>query len=151
MAIKDALKVTRKTFFNPSEWLGYSAMKANNRTLWEVLKDLFTMPKKEMVKEETFEQAMQRLNMTEDDVESAVKNFRSYAIMFVIIGMTVFFYAFYLLFSVKGPYISAWLLGVATSALFLSQAFKYDFWSFQMKRRQLGATFEEWKRSLLGD
>jgi hypothetical protein len=58
------------------------------------------------------------------------------------------FYSFFLLFHHTA--FLGWFLGMATSALFFAQAFKYDFWSLQMRRRKLGLTFQDWKKSILG-
>jgi hypothetical protein len=147
MAIKDIFKVSRKTFFNPSAWLGYTELKDHNRTLWDNLSGLFSVPQPPLV-EETFEQAMQRLGLSEEDVAHAAKNYRLYALGFFLIGLAVFLYSFFLLFS-HGLFLG-WLLALSAAILFWGNAFKYDFWSFQMRSRKLGVTFEEWKRSVLG-
>ncbi|OGT63515.1 MAG: hypothetical protein A3E85_00850 [Gammaproteobacteria bacterium RIFCSPHIGHO2_12_FULL_45_12] len=149
MALKDVLKVSRKTFLNPSAWLSYDSLKTDSKSVWEIVKGLFALPKREEVREETFEQAMERLQLTETQVVAAIRNFRTSAICFALLGLGVFFYSFYLLFS--GVFFTAWFLGMAVTTLLFSQAYKYDFWAFQMKRRQLGLTFAEWKRHILGD
>ena len=87
--------------------------------------------------------------MTEDDIKNAQVNYRYYTWMFVVFGFLMFAYSFYLVFR-YGTFLG-WLLGMAVSTLFFSQAFNYDFWVFQIKRRKLGATFAEWKRDFLGE
>ena len=113
----------------------------------DVLKTAMTPTKPQ--REETYEQAKERLGLTEEDVIEGAASYRSYAIMFLIFGFVLFVYAFYLLFS--GGVIAGFLLGLATAALCFGQAFKFDFWSFQMRQRKLGATFAEWKRNILGE
>lgn len=147
MAIRDFFKLTRKTFLNPTGWLDYGTLVERNKTIWSSLKGLFIIP--ESTRKETFEEAMVRLNLTEEDVKSTEANYRVFALIFFILGLLVFFYSFYLVFA-HGT-LTGFLLGVSASGVFFSQAFKYDFWSFQMRRRKLGATFEEWKNSLLSD
>lgn len=146
MALRDIFKISRKTFLNPSGWIDLEGLKQQNRTIWTILKNLFSPPTP--IEKETFEQAMTRLRLTEEDVQSAKTTYRLYAIFFLSLGLIVILYAFYLLFH-HGTF-TGWVLAVASAALFLSQAFKYDFWAFQLRRRKLGATFEEWKNSLLG-
>ena len=146
MAVKDILKVNRKTFFNPSAWMNYDYLKYQTGTLWDIIKAIITPAAPD--REETFEQAIERIGITEEDVKSIADNYRAYAFGFFLFGLMALIYAFYLLFiHVR---FTGWMLGIATSALFFVQAFRYDFWSFQMRRRKLGATFAEWKQSIWG-
>lgn len=147
MAVRDIFKVRLRTFLNPSGWIDLDSLIASNRTLWDVLRGLFTRPT--VVKEETFEQAMQRFGLTETDIKERIVTYRRFAILFLVLGCVLFAYSFYLLF--YHATFLGWMLGIAVSALFFAQAFRYDFWSFQLKRRQLGVTFDEWKRSILGN
>ena len=146
MAVRDVFKISRKTFVNPRGWLGYDTLKAQTQTIWSILTSMTTPAKATRV--ETFEQAMQRLNLTEVDVKATITAYRCYALGFFIFSLLALAYSFYLLFR-YGTY-TGWLLGMAVTALFASQAFKFDFWAFQMRRRQLGATFSDWKKAFLG-
>lgn len=146
MAVRDVFKVTRKTFVNPSGWIDYQFLKGQTVELITVLKGLFTPATP--TREESFTDAMKRLGMTEADVASAISYYRLLALVFLLITLLIFFYSFYLLFSHHT--FLGWMLGMAVSALLAVQAFKYDFWAFQMRRRKLGATFDEWKNNLLG-
>ena len=146
MGIRDIVKITRKTFFNPSAWIDLSFLAFMQRTIVDVVKNLFQVETPDRT--ETFEQAMERLKLTEDQVQFGATNFRIYALIFLLLGILVFFYTFYILFKYKAYF--AWLLGMATSALFFSQAFKYDFWSLQMRKRTLGITGREWLDYVLG-
>lgn len=147
MAVRDVFKLSRKTFVNPRGWLGYDTLKEQTQTIWSVLAATFTPAK--ATREETFENAMQRLNLTEADVKESITNYRYYALGFFIFALFSLAYSFYLLFR-YGTY-TGWLLGMAVTALFASQAFKFDFWAFQMRRRRLGATFTDWKKAFLGE
>lgn len=146
MALRDMFKINRKTFFNPTGWLDYNSLKAQNRTIFTILKFLFTVQKPE--REETFEQAMERLKLSEEAVRFGATNYRIYALIFMLIGLLTLFYSFYLLFRYWA--ILGWMLGVACSALFLAQSFKYDFWSLQMRRRKLGLTIDDWLETIVG-
>lgn len=146
MAVKDVLKVSRKTFFNPSGWIGYDFIRFQHRYIWDTIKGLFTVQKPE--REETFEQAMQRLKLTESDVTFLMGRYRTFALLFVICSLLSFLNAFFILFYYGK--IMGWLLGMAVTGLFASQAFRYDFWSFQLRSRRLGVTFKEWQESILG-
>ena len=117
----------------------------HHRTLWSALKGVFTPARP--ARTETFEAAMQRLQLTEDDLAPCVKRYRQMALVFFVLGLLMLFYAFFILFT--GHFIG-WGLGMAAAALFFAHSFKYDFWSLQIKRRQLGLTFSDWKANILG-
>lgn len=146
MAIRDIFKVSRRTFFNPSAWLDYPALKATTITIISVLRTLFGVPKP--LREETFAQSMARLRLSEDDVKYIAKTYRQYAFFFLGLGLLAFIYAFFILFRYFS--LLGFALGIGVTALFLSQAFKYDFWSLQMRKRKLGLTFDDWKETILG-
>lgn len=148
MAIRDVFKVSRKTFFNPRAWLNYDEFKNQNRILWNLVKDVITVPAPTPQSSETFEQAMVRHGMTEADIATTIKNYRLFTLIFLTLGSLAFIYAFFLLF---GYYtISGWLLSMCVCALLFAQAFRYDFWSLQLRRRKLDLTFNDWKESVLG-
>lgn len=146
MAIRDILKISRKTFVNPTGWLDYESLKDQNRTIWGSIRNLFKTP--EPRRNETFEAAIKRLNLTDEDVTQAIKTYHSYALLFFCIAFILFCYAFYLLFTYWT--IPGWLLAMATCAFSLSQSFKYHFWALQMKQRRLGISFKEWLNHVLG-
>ena len=142
MAVRDIFKVSRKTFFNPSQWIDYEGLQAQNRALWLTIKNLFRLEKSERV--ETFEEAVQRLNLTEEDIQKAYRDYRIYSIFFFALGITLFVFAFYLLLVHSSFH--AWVLALCASAFSLTVAFRYDFWAFQIKHRKLGCTFAEWRQ-----
>ena len=146
MPVSDIFKVSRKTFFNPSGWLGWNGLKSFNAIIFAILRPLFSPSVPE--REETFDEAMARLGLTDVEVQERIKTYRTYALAFLLFAIFTFAYSFYLLFSHTS--FLGMLLGFVVTGLFLSQAFKYDFWSLQMRQRRLGLTFEEWKRSILG-
>ncbi len=140
MAIRDAFKITRKTFFNPLGWIGYNELKSYNKIIWANLKDIGTAPTPERT--ETFEAAMQRLNVTEADVNRVSEIYVFYAIFFVIIAAFAFIGAF--IFLIGYGKFSAFILALACVAILLCYAFRFHFWHFQIKHRKLGCTFAEW-------
>src|SRR6185437_12758273 len=98
MALKDVFKVSRKTFFDPAAWFGYSSIKAVTRTIWDTTKDLFVAPEAPP-RVETFEEAMQRFNLTDANLPRIQQRYFIYALAFVCLGVAVLLYGLYLLFS----------------------------------------------------
>jgi intracellular multiplication protein IcmV len=142
MAIRDIFKVSRKTFFDPSAWLDIEALRAYNLTIWDSVKGLFQAPVGG--KNETFDEATKRLGLTEKDIESAQRNYLIYALIFAVLTVALFIFTIYLGFYHRTFH--GVLLGLVTTGFCAAQAFRFHFWYFQIKFRQLGLTFEEWKR-----
>lgn len=142
MALKDVLKVSRKTFFDPRGWLGFDTLKTSSLGLWAILKGLFSIA--EPTRRETFAEAMQRLQLTEDDLQKTSQRYFSLTAIFIFLGVVTLLTSFYFLFHHET--VAGWILAIATASIFFSQAFRYHFWFFQIKHRKLGCTLKEWWR-----
>jgi intracellular multiplication protein IcmV len=147
MAIRDVFKFTRKTFVNPTGWIDYDAVKNQTLGLWSIITSLFVVTTPTIV--ETYEEALVRLGVTDAEAQHRGVLYRRYALIFTLLGLIVFFYSFYLL-AVHRTW-HGLLLSLCASAVFFCQAFRFDFWSFQIRSRKLGADFNEWKKSFLGN
>ncbi len=145
MAIKDVLKVSRKTFFNPREWLSYDSLKEQTQTIKFFVKNAATIQKPERT--ETFDEALERLAVNEAELRATANKYLAYAFLFFGLAILDFIYGLYLLFH-HGAFLGL-ILTLAVCALLLAQAFRYHFWFFQIKNRRLGCTFDEWRNSLL--
>lgn len=146
MAVRDIFKFSRKTFFDPTGWLDYESIKDQNRTIWTVLRGLFSVPVPERT--ETFEEACLRLNLSEEEIQATIANYHLFTLFFVLCSVISFSYTLFVLFHHRT--LIGFILGVGATALFLSQAFRYDFWALQMHKRKLGLTFKDWKQHVLG-
>ncbi len=142
MPLKDVFKVNRKTFINPTGWLGYDSLKSQFKTSWQVIKDLYSPPPAGTP--ETFDEAQQRFNLSNEQIEHISKTFLSYTFLFVGCGSATILFSIYLLFGYGT--LSGFILGIATAAVFFAFAFRYSFLRFQIKHRKLGCTFQEWLR-----
>lgn len=148
MAKRGFFKTTGSLFL-PIGWLGgeVTDLKRSNRTIVNTIKGLFV---KETPPEnpETFDQAVARMELTEEDIKKTINTYSTYALIFILIALALFAYAFYLLFAYGS--ITGWLISLAATGFCLIQFFRYDFWAYQMKERRLGITFDEWKKHILG-
>jgi intracellular multiplication protein IcmV len=139
MAIKDIFKVSRKTFFNPAAWFS-DALFVNSKITWNLVKDLFIAPTQ--AKQETFAEAVKRMNLSEADIQETEQRYLLFALVFLVLACLSGIYGLYLLIIAKT--LAGFALALAVVALFLAQAFRYHFWYFQTKFRKLGCTFDEW-------
>ena len=145
MPLKNVVKISRKTFFNPKGWFGYDFLVAQLRITRDLLKDIYTPA--EAKRQETFEQAMVRLKLSEKDIKEREKNFLLYAIILASVSVVVFIFSCYLL--IHHGTLSGMILGLVSTILLLVYAFRYHFWYFQIKQRKLGCTFDEWLQSIV--
>lgn len=146
MAIRDVFKVSRKTFINPRAWLGVDSLKEQTRTIGTFVKDAVKIRKPEIT--ETFDEALQRLDMKEADTKKTARIYLSYALVFLALAVLDFFYGLYLVFH-HGTFLGL-VLALAVCALLLAQAFRYHFWYFQIRSHRLGCTVQEWREFVLG-
>lgn len=123
-------------------WMSLSYLKTVSSQTGSILTKL-VVPKK-ATRVETFEQALERLNLTEADLEQRKKEFTQFVWLFLGIAFIIIAYAIYMIF--KG-YPIVGLISFCISLYALSQAFHFHFWLFQMKHRKLGCTLQEWFHS----
>ncbi len=142
MALKDIFKISRKTFFDPGAWLGVKELSAYTRIIGNRLKATFTPDKPQRT--ETFEQALERLHVTEADLVFNARHYRIYALFFLVLSLAALLLGFFYLFYYGT--VTGWLLLVMMTLLFAANALRFDFWYFQIKHRKLGCTFREWWR-----
>lgn len=141
MPFKQIFKVSRKTFFNPSAWIDANSLKNSIDTIWTVLKTITTPDV--AAREEEYKGALKRLGITDKEAQERSKIYLVYAYFLAVLGLLCLVFSFYLLFKHT---VYGWVIGVAASALFFGQAFRFHFWHFQIKHRRLGCTIKEWRQ-----
>jgi intracellular multiplication protein IcmV len=139
MGVKDIIKISRKTYFNPVGWFGSDA-KYGAQVIIRLAKGLFAVP--EAHRAETFQQAVARFQLTTDDIKKIQQRYYLFFLIFSVLAIIMLFYGFYLLF--YQHHFLGWMLSIAVTGLFAAQAFRYHFWRFQIKHRKLGCTLQEW-------
>lgn len=93
---------------------------------------------------ETFEEAMQRLELTEEDLTERKKEFTRLLYFFLGLAIAIVGYALYLAFI--GKMVTS-LIAFCLAFYALTQAFRFHFWLFQLRNRKLGCTIKEWMNS----
>lgn len=126
-------------FFDVPRWINAKQYVETNKTLYSRVKNVFSIAKAQ--REETFEAAMLRLKITEQDLkERVLANQRGMMILLSFIAVLCL-YGFYLIFhgAIAGTFV---VLAVITFSAV--RAFQYSFWNFQIKNRKLGCSFKDW-------
>lgn len=142
MKITRAIKKTVKPFVDVKTWVNYDQVKQNASSIIGLFKGLFK--KSEPVQKETFEEAIQRLGLTEESLADRKKTFIVLTLFYLCIALCLLAYAIYLGF--QGSYHGA-LASFSIMFIAWAQTFRYHFWLFQLKQRKLGCTFQEWLHS----
>ena len=125
--------------------IGYARLKKQTQGIKAVAEKLFSTQKAH--REETFEEALARLNLTEQDIEKRAHEFKRLVIVFGVIGTGVLIYFVY---AVTQKAVIASLGSMGIFFFVLAQLFRYHFWLFQIRQKRLGCTFKEWLRDLVG-
>lgn len=143
MDIKPIFKVNRRTFFDPTSWIGYELIKVQSIWFWQIVKGVFVpAPANPETPPESFEQVVKRLQLTEKDLKNKELSYLLMALVLATVGIGCWGYSLYLL---AEAHFAGCLLSLAVGAFFLGQAFRFHFWRFQIIHRKLGCTFAEWR------
>ena len=121
------------------KWIGLDSIKQTTRGIYGSAKELVTP--EQAARTETFEQALERLNLTEADLAKQKIQFTRLFYFFVVLAFTVFGYGIYI--ALQGNLLG-FLIAFALTAYALSQAFRYHFWVFQITKRKLGCSIKDW-------
>ena len=134
-------KPPRKPFFDVRAWVGWDGISQGGKTIKSMASSFFVP--EEAIREESFEEALERLQLTEADIVKQEKNFQRLFLIFFGATVGIFIYAFSML--MLHAYVAS-LASFGLTAFLLAQTFRYHFWWFQMKHRKLGCSLKEWFR-----
>lgn len=137
MADKPRFQRVRKIFTRGKNY-GRDVVNADQiESEWKSIKDMagaVLKPKKGEGREETFDNAMSRLGLGEDDLKSAYK-FHVVRVYIFLVGLAVG-----LGLSIMGVYDGSWMAAAASlgfTAAMAALSFQASFRSFQIRRREL--------------
>lgn len=126
-------------------WLGYDNVKREFNSTLNLAQSLITP--EVATHKETFEQAVARLGLSEQDLKEQKSGMMRNAIIFVLFAVALLIYGFWQLYN---HHFIAALIVSCLMLYCLTQAFRFHFWVFQIEQRKLGCTFKQWVDYLLG-
>lgn len=133
--------------FNFRYWLDWDRIKSFTLALGNGIKSLF-LPE-QAAKDESFKEAATKLKLTDADLTIKQNALWRLSIIMVAAAALILMYTGYQLF--YGTYKAA-IVSFVVMLIALVLAFRYHFWSFQIRERKLGCTVKEWYRQgLLGE
>lgn len=143
--MKEFIKNSVKKGFNVKRWLAFDEVKSNTVSVKKLAQDVFSNPADKPAQPETFEQAVKRFNLSEQDIQKRMQML-FYTALGCVVGMVLaLLYAIYLFSSgmVLAGFMST-LLGLSMGVYGFREHFNY----FQMKQRRLGCRIGEWFKFL---
>lgn len=138
---KRRVKKFFRSFVDVKRWLATEQIASSGRVLIDGAKSLLLPRKSEIV--ETFDEAIIRLNLSEENIGERAKQFFNMACVYFGITIILCVYAVYLF--TKGS-VGAGLICVSLSTLSASYALREHFWYMQMMKRKLGCNFTDWAK-----
>lgn len=127
---------------NCKRMLGWDQLKGSASNAYSAARDVWDRDKhRKTVRQETFEQAVARLKLSESDLARRQKSFFRTSLLFLSIAVLVFLYAVNLFLS---GLLLATFISLVLVAMALALAYRDHFWYTQMKHRRLGLTFKNW-------
>lgn len=127
--------------FKVTDWFNTENHKSNIMYIVNTSKNLF-LPAAKTSYQETFEQAMARLQLTEQDIADRKKEFLRLFIISLAITIGLFSYTMFITITYKNLY--SFILGAGVTILGLAKTFRYHFWLTQVTKKKLGLTFKDW-------
>jgi intracellular multiplication protein IcmV len=145
-----SIKSIFKKIFTSNVSLAKQALnvKENKENILFIKDSIKALSPKEQIKNsknETFEDAMARLNVTEKDLENNYKNFSRITYISIFLTILLFILANYFLFF-EHIIIKA-LSTIVVMFLSLTYSFKFSFRAFQIKHRELCDVKKWWESS----
>jgi intracellular multiplication protein IcmV len=137
--IKSGFVWAFKPFVNVHEWFAVGTLLRSSKALVNAARETMTPEKVETT--ESFDDAIHRLGIDPATLQLKERLFFRMSIAMLCMAILVLCYVLYLFFSgVFFPGLFAFLIAM----IILIYAYRFHFWYFQLKNRQLGCTFRDW-------
>jgi uncharacterized membrane protein YphA (DoxX/SURF4 family) len=128
------------SFVNVRAWVAYDELVANLGNTCGFFKRFFSRYQKE-IRKESYEEAVARMALTEEQLQHRKNTFLKSAITYLIFVLILCGYAIYL--SIKSKFLALFLvLFLLVPTILIT--YREHFWYMQMERKKLGCTFCEW-------
>ena len=140
------IKGTFRKVFQFRFWLDAERLQGFGSYLASVFKSLFVLQRKEGA--ESFDEAAVRLTLNEEDLLKRQRGL-FYLTLFMLFLVTLLFA--YVIYQVMYGTFAGVLVSLVVMLIACALAFRYHFWFFQIKSKQLGCSVRTWfKEGVLG-
>lgn len=136
-----------KSFVDVKTWVSYDELKTNTKSIYSLFVRFFSKRPDRTGYQETFEEAVVRLNLTEKQIYDSRRIFLYSALIYLFISLALIAYAVYLMTKIL---IVPAIFTLILTAFIIALTYREHFWYVQMSKRKLGCTFQEWLDFVLG-
>jgi intracellular multiplication protein IcmV len=126
-------------YIRPKKWFSWDLFKTSSLETYKIVKEAYHIPKTQRV--ESFNQAVARYQLTEEQVAVIKNRFYLFSVFFLICSLGIFIYA------IEGLLNQHIMQGITSLCLVIflgAKAFRYHFWYFQICQKKLGCTLTDW-------
>ncbi len=147
MGIRSGFKKFSKAIFNfqVSAWLDYKNLKSYTNYFYRQFRNLYYI--QPLSRTETFEEAEKRLELTSENLELQKKRYYFLFFFYLVISAGIFCY--FLGLCLTGNFMGA-CMSFSMTLYALTFAFRYHFWCYQIQKRKLSCSFQEWLNDFVG-
>lgn len=145
MKVRQKVGKGLKSLVDFPRWMGWLQIKDSAKEVQNLAK--IVMSPETAKHKETFEEAVKRLNLTDQEIKRQTNRHFAMFLIFLIMTLVLMAYSIYLLIN---HHYQGFLLGTFVGVLSSSFAFREHFYYFQMKTRRLGCTLKDWVDFVLG-
>lgn len=136
----------KRTFFNFSTWAQRDFLVSTADDFRNKARELFRV--KNTSATESFDEALNRLHMTEKDLLERATEYRRLLLLFFLVTLGLVSYTVYVL--LQGHFMG-FLMSAGLTVFSGAMTFRYHFWLFQIQKRRLGCSVREWfQQGVLG-
>ncbi len=126
--------------FRVDKWVDYNQLKTTTTKILGIGAEVFRPEQADRT--ETFEHALERLNLTEVELNTRKTEFIRLMIIYSLVATLIFVYSLWI--AVANKNIMGFFMGFCITIYALTHAFRYHFWIYQIKHRKLGCSVREW-------
>jgi len=134
-----------KSFVDVKKWSSYDEVSANTKNTWGLFRRLFSRATGE-VRRETYEEAIVRLGLNEEQAIARKNNFLYSSLVYAAFALGFLIYFIYSLIHLR---LLAAGLTIMLIVLMSLAAYREHFWYMQMQKKKLGCDFHEWLAFIL--
>jgi intracellular multiplication protein IcmV len=135
------VKRSFKSLVDVRRWIALDEVKGHGKMIISLVKGLTKFDKEPSLPDETFEQAMTRLGLSEQDIKQRMKVRLHLVVIYLLIALVLFVYMVY---AFVNGHLLAGSFCILLTALMLAYAFREHVWYTEMKYHKLHCTFKEW-------
>jgi hypothetical protein len=139
MGFFSGFKKVVKPLVDVPRWMHLDRLVQQGKAIKELANEIFIV--KTPQEKETFEQAMERLDISDSGLQKRIGELKWLFFFYVLAFLGIFGYGTYLFLA---HYPRAGFLAYAVSMVAFSQAFRQHFWFMQLKHQSLGMSFKQW-------